>query len=343
MRARARLLLVLVAAAAGCARNGADGGSGDGSANSDGGVPGDGGSTGGHDLAGDGAGGGDLGSDGRDLLVPAHGVLLGHYYGHGTVAATDARIGRKPAVHLTYFAWSDDWPRESVVADDFATGRIPLVNWEPDSSNGPIDFDQIIAGTYDAMITTRARDVAALGHPFFLDFAAEMNGDEGWGGNNPTRYIAAWRHLHDIFTANGAGNVVWVWAPNVTDIPNGPATMEYYPGDAYVDWTGVDGYNWGSSDPDFAWQSFKEVFADIYPKLAAKGKPILIGEMASDEAGGSKAQWIGDIVGTLKSDYPAIRAFVWFDTDKERHWQIDSSPAALAAYQVLAADPYTNP
>jgi beta-mannanase len=22
-------------------------------------------------------------------------------------------------------------------------------------------------------------------------------------------------------------------------------TMDYYPGAAYVDWTGVDGYNWG--------------------------------------------------------------------------------------------------
>jgi beta-mannanase len=144
--------------------------------------------------------------------------------------------------------------------------------------------------------------------------------------------------------AAGATNVVWVWAPNVTDVDGtNHTTMAYYPGDAYVDWTGVDGYNWGSSDPDFEWQSFHEVFADIYPLLAAKGKPILIGEMASDEVGGSKAAWIGGIVGTLENDFPLVKGFVWFDIEKERKWQIDSSPAALAAYQQLASDPYMNP
>src|SRR5438477_654456 len=83
--------------------------------------------------------------------------------------------------------------------------------------------------------------------------------DEGCGGHDPARYIAAWRRIHDRFVAAGATNVVWVWAPNVTDVEGGPETMAYYPGDAYVDWTGVDGYNWGTSDPSFAWQSFKEV------------------------------------------------------------------------------------
>jgi hypothetical protein len=85
------------------------------------------------------------------------------------------------------------------------------------------------------------------------------------------------------------------------------------------------------------------VFADIYPQLAAKGKPIIIGEMASDEAGGSKAQWIDDIIPTLKNTFPLIKAVVWFDIDKERHWQINSSPESLASYQRMAQDPYFNP
>ncbi len=119
--------------------------------------------------------------------------------------------------------------------------------------------------------------------------------------------------------------------------------MDYYPGDAYVDWTGVDGYNWGTSQPGFAWQSFHDVFVDIYAKLAAVGKPILIGEMASDEVGGDKAQWIDGIIPALRTDFPLIKAFVWFDIDKERHWQINSSPAALAAYGRMASDPFTNP
>jgi hypothetical protein len=336
--------LCLVVAVAGCANHSdGGGGAGGGAGAGSGGVGGSGGNGGTGGAGGGNGGTGGAGGGGSDILVPAQGVLLGHFYGNGTLAATDAKIGRKPKVHLTYWAFADDWASDPTLTSDFAEGRIPLVNWEPDSGSGPVDFAKIRNGDFDAMITARAKQVASLGHKLFIDFAAEMNGDEGWGNHDAQLYIDVWRHVHDLFTANGASNVVWVWAPNVTDSPGTPDTMAYYPGDAYVDWTGVDGYNWGTSDPDFDWQSFKEVFADIYPKLAAKQKPIFIGEMASDETGGNKADWIADIVPTLKGDYPLIRAFVWFDIKKERSWQIDSSPAALTAYQALAADPFTNP
>ena len=273
-------------------------------------------------------------------LVPKQGALLGHYYGNGTIAQTDKRIGRKPAVHLTYYDFkSDDWIKSSVNAADFADGRIPLVNVEPNN----INFTDIVNGKYDTLLKKRADDAKALGKQFFVDFAAEMNGDEGWGGHNAAKYIAAWRHIHDIFVARGATNVVWAWCPNNEDAENTPPAMNYYPGDAYVDWTGIDGYNWGTSDPDFDWQTFRQVFADMYPKLAAKGKPIIIAEMASDEVGGSKATWINDIVPTLKNNYPLIKAIVWFDINKERHWQINSSSSALTAYQKMAKNTYMNP
>jgi hypothetical protein len=233
---------------------------------------------------------------GKGPLVPAQGALLGHYYGAGTMAETDARIGRKPAVHLTYYNWADDWAGSATMRADFADGRIPLVNWEPFD----VDFDDIISGDLDTTIRQRADGAKALGKRFFLDFAAEMNEEEGWGGHDPEKYIAAYRHIHDIFVERGATNVVWAWCPNVTDSPDAPSALAYYPGDRYVDWTGVDGYNWGTSDPDFTWQSFATLFADIYDKLATKGKPILIGEMSSDEVGGSKAAWIENIVPTLK-------------------------------------------
>ena len=91
---------------------------------------------------------------------------------------------------------------------------------------------------------------------------------------------------------------MWAWCPNVTDTDGGnQATMSYYPGDDYVDWTGVDGYNWGSANGE--WQTFQQSLPHIYPLLAAKGKPILIGEMASTEVGGDKAAWIDAIVPAL--------------------------------------------
>jgi hypothetical protein len=272
----------------------------------------------------------------RELLVPNQGVLLGLYYGAGSIEETNARIGRKPQVHLVFYSWRTDW--SAGAKSDLAVGRIPLVNWEP----ARIDFNKIVDGSLDDTIRARAQGAKALGKPFFLDFAAEMNGDEAWGGNNPRLYVAAYRHIHDVFVTEGATNVVWAWCPNVTDVEGGNSkTMDYYPGDTYVDWTGVDGYNWGKGNG--GWQSFEKVFARIYPLLAAKGKPILIGETASAEVGGNKAEWIDAIIPTLRTKYPMIKGLVWFDVNKERDWRINSSPTTLEAFARAAQDPYFNP
>ena len=271
------------------------------------------------------------------ILEPATGALLGMYYGAGTIAQTTAKLGRTPPVHLTYYAWNADWTG-AVTKADLAAGRIPLVNWEPHN----IDFNKIVDGSLDATIKARARGSKALGKKFFLDFSAEMNGDEAWDGNNAPLYIAAYRHIHDIFVAEGATNVVWAWCPNVTDIHGGNKnTMDYYPGDAYVDWTGVDGYNWGTNNG--GWQSFQQVFEKIYPLLAARKKPIMIGEMSSAQVGGDKAKWIDAIVPTLRTNFPLVKCLIWFDINKERDWRISSSPESEAAFIRMAKNPYFNP
>jgi len=271
------------------------------------------------------------------ILEPASGALLGHYYGAGSIEQTTAMLGRTPRVHLTYYAWTDDWTG-SVTKADLAAGRIPLVNWEPHK----IDFAKIVDGSLDVTIMARANGSRALGKKFFLDFAAEMNGDEAWGGNNAPLYVAAYRHIHDLFVAAGASNVVWAWCPNVTDINGGNKnTMDYYTGDGYVDWTGVDGYNWGTTNG--GWQTFRQVFQEIYPLLAAKKKPIMIGEMSSAPVGGDKAKWIDEIIPTLRSNYPLIKCLFWFDINKEADWRISSSPAAEASFIRMANDAYFNP
>lgn len=271
------------------------------------------------------------------ILEPAAGALLGQYYGAGNLAQTAAKLGRTPPVHLTYYAWTDDWTG-AVTKADLTAGRIPLVNWEPHK----IDFAKIVDGSLDATIVARANGSKALGKKFFLDFAAEMNGDEAWSSNNAPLYVAAYRHIHDIFLAAGATNVIWAWCPNVTDIDGGNKhTMDYYPGDAYVDWTGVDGYNWGTKNG--GWQTFQQVFREIYPLLAARKKPIMIGEMSSAQVGGDKGKWIDEIIPTLRASFPLIKCLVWFDINKEADWRISSSPESEAAFIRMAKDLYFNP
>jgi len=275
-------------------------------------------------------------ASGSSILEPPRGALLGLYYGAGNLAQTTTKLGRTPPVHLTYYAWTDDWTG-TVTKADLSAGRIPLVNWEPHD----IDFTKIVNGSLDVTIVARANGSKALGKKFFLDFAAEMNGDEAWSGNNAPLYVAAYRHIHDIFVAAGASNVIWAWCPNVTDIHGGNKnTMAYYPGDAYVDWTGVDGYNWGTTNG--GWQTFQQVFKNIYPLLAAKKKPIIIGEMSCAQVGGDKGKWIDEIIPTLRASFPLIKCLVWFDINKEADWRISSSPESEAAFTRMAGDSYFN-
>jgi beta-mannanase len=180
-----------------------------------------------------------------------------------------------------------------------------------------------------------------------------MNGnwypwDGSHNGANQTataKYVSAFRHIHDVFTGAGANNVLWVFSPNCDSVPGDSWNQwaNYYPGDSYVDWMGVDGYNWGNVQTTSTWRSFSAIFSTIYSGLAAKGKPIIIPETASAEGGGDKAAWISGILPALKSSFPGIKALVWFDTNKETDWRMDSSTAAKTASVTMANDPYFNP
>src|SRR2546429_9938464 len=107
----------------------------------------------------------------------------------------------------------------------------------------------------------------------------------GGANGGPAKFVAAYRHIHDVFTSVGPSRVEWVWCPNVGDAPAEPWNHDrnYYPGDDYVDWLCVDGYNWGTTQSWSAWTSFHDIFASWYADFASAGKPILIGEGAPTE------------------------------------------------------------
>jgi Glycosyl hydrolase family 26 len=233
-------------------------------------------------------------------------------------------------------------------------GAIPVYSWSSQSIPSRLEepdfqLSDVISGTYDSYIRSFAEEARTWGHPFFLRFDWEMNGGwfpwaEGANGNQQGEFVAAWRHVHDIFTAVGADNVNWVWCPNVD--PDGifQDLSPLYPGDAYVDWTGLDGYNWGTNPakPD-RWLSFDELYGSTYHRIAdtiAPSKPLLIGEMGSTEYGGSKASWIRDALAKVPASYPKIAGLLWFDTYIEgMDWPIESSGAATSAFAEGIGDP----
>jgi Glycosyl hydrolase family 26 len=224
-------------------------------------------------------------------------------------------------------------------------GTIPFLNWasqsvpssldEPDYSNAAI-----ANGSQDAFIRGYAEQVLSWGRPFFLRFDAEMNGfwfpwSEGVNGNRPGSFVAAWRHVHDIFAEVGATNATWVWCPNVDFTRKLTPLKGLYPGDAYVDWTCVDGFNWGDTHNSAGWQTFNEVFHSTYKRIVkiAPSKPMVIGEVASEERGGSKPNWIKKTFREIPAKYAKVRAVIWFDEkDQGMHWPIESSKKSTNAF-----------
>lgn len=184
-----------------------------------------------------------------------------------------------------------------------------------------------------------------VGDPLYLRFAHEMNFHFfPWGvgvkGNTGADYVAAWRHIHDIFAQEGATNVRWVWSP-LADVPTSRDALEQmYPGDDYVDWLALDGYNWGTEGLALAeWRTMAEIFGPFHDKLAdISDKPMMIAEVASAEAGGSKANWIEEgLLEDVPSRLPQVRAVVWFSSNKLMDWRVNSSQESLAAYSRVAA------
>lgn len=226
-------------------------------------------------------------------------------------------------------------------------GSIPFFSWSsqsiPSSEVQPdYQLADLISGRYDAYIRDWARDAKRWGHPFFLRFNWEMNGDwfpwaEDANGNRPGEYVRAWRHVHDLFGEVGADNPVWVWCPNVDFEDKFRSLASLYPGKSYVDWTCLDGYNSGTNPAkDDRWRSFDQLYEHSYEEIVnrvAPGKPMVIGEIASSEQGGSKAEWIADMLSALPSRYPRIRGLVWFDKfENGMDWPIETSPSAVEAF-----------
>ncbi len=286
----------------------------------------------------------------RALGVYIHGSA----WNPGVIDAYARLVGRRPAMALSYHDWAANgdkgqvFPR-SMIDSMSARGVTPILTWEPwdwnqGRSQSAYRLSKIVAGTYDGYIRSWATAAKAYGKRLFIRFAQEMNiNTYPWGagvnGNTPSQFVAAWRHIVGIFRAAGATNVKWVWSPNV-EYGNDFPFRAYYPGDSYVDWVALDGYNWGSTR--IGWQSFAKVFGGSYDHIVAlaPGKPVLVAETASTESGGSKATWIlNAFLSAIPTRFPKIAGVIWFDQKKETTWQVNSSSSALRAFQNVVADP----
>lgn len=257
--------------------------------------------------------------------------------------------GAKPALVMWYQNWSEPLFYTRQMDAVAARHEVPVISWNPqgkaDDPQARISLRAIAVGHYDTYVRQAARSAARWGRPFFIRFAPEMNGrwmsyGPGRNGNTPRAFVSAWRHVVAIFRSAGASNVRWVWSPNADCNGNCPFTR-LYPGDSWVDWVALDGYNPGTRVAK--WRGLADILGGSYATLEKiTSKPVMVGETGSAEQGGDKAQWIRQaLLEDLPAKFPRVRALVWFDRVKEADWRVNSSPASLAAWrEVVGSDLY---
>ncbi len=234
-----------------------------------------------------------------------------------------------PIIHI-YKAWGEgkefEFPRDEVDAI-VRIGSVPMITWEPwlgkfTQENFPNikpleqrdnhGLASVANGDYDAYLKEWATEAAKVNYPIYLRVGHEMNDPYRypWGpqNNDPEEFVAAFKHVKDVFDEAGALNIIWVWSPHLSY----EKFYEYYPGPDYVDILATGVLNYGTSTSWSDWWSFEEIFGKYYTTLSGFEKPIMIAEFGSLKPGGDRAKWFGDALNNFNEKYPYVNAIVFF-------------------------------
>ena len=268
--------------------------------------------------------------------APANGQVLDEYA---------EMVGRQPDIVLYYKDFFDPLMTEEQATELSARGETPMVTWEPSqptSGKPDANLSDIASGHYDSYIREAARLVREYHSEVMIRFGHEMNISASlWGpgkdGNVGTNFVDAWRHIVTIFREEGATNAKWVWCPNVDW--GGVPFEQYFPGDSWVDYVALDGYNWGTYGTE-VWQSMSRLFASSYDTITRlSSKPVIFAKTSASEHGGNKADWIREgFLHAIPEQFPRVSAVIWFNAvDDNEDWRINTSPSALQAYREVVA------
>jgi hypothetical protein len=255
--------------------------------------------------------------------------LLGIYrpelpYQFGQLYTIQESLGVEISIVSYYQAWGDgdEYDFNLEVNKNLSKGNfIPLITWEPwisaftqyknKKTNSSLSI--IATGKFDYYIKKWAQKATIFGKPFFVRIGHEMSNPwYSWSsahGNTPQDYKKFWCHVYKIFKEQGAKNVAFIWTPFE------PKDTVFYPGNDFVDWIGLDVFNFGSLSQEGTWMDFYIVTKLLYDAVKKYNKPIIIAEAGCASSGGNKSDWYRNMFHDLAmQNFPLIKGLVLFDT-----------------------------
>lgn len=285
------------------------------------------------------------------ILEPAQGALFGAWTKaragrtvQQELAYSEQEIGRPFDIYHLYYHVSQTLPTADMISAA-NSGHTVLMAFDPDPVNSQPTWQEIYQGQQDATLIKRAQELRDFGKPVMLNFDHEADANIGPNGT-AADYVKAYQHVHDLFVAQGATNVIWVWDMRGSLFTSTAAANAMYPGDKYVDWVAADAYNWYPGKSGSNWRSFADAFSpfhqwanQVHPGIPQMAEETGVQEDTATPDPTRKAAWIRDMAATIKS-WPEMKAVVWFNSNQIYPWWYDSSSASLSAFRAVGQDCY---
>jgi hypothetical protein len=184
--------------------------------------------------------------------------------------------------------------------------------------------DQLIsAGALDVEIRALAQVLKAFGAPCFVRLGFEPN---TLAYNAFAAYRDSYRHIVDLFREEQVENVAWIWcagpANGVQMAQVDPAQGAWwYPGDAYVDWVGIDVFTRSNFDQSQGHNSYWSFWSMLELADAWK-KPVILSETSALFMDGT--DW------GIKDPSPAAAAYYWSEWFQPFFDTLDQHPRIKA-------------
>ncbi|MFL6136861.1 MAG: glycoside hydrolase family 26 protein [Frankiaceae bacterium] len=270
--------------------------------------------------------------------LPAQPVVLGDERPSAFLRKLrESQLGARSGIVASFAPWraGESFPAAHA-AMVRSGGAVPMLAWAPSD----VTLAQIAAGDQDAYIAQWAQDAAAYGHPVLLRLFPELNcrwspWAAGVGGNTADDFVAAWHHVVAAFRTAGAGNVRFIWNVGYscdTDL------LPVWPGASWVDYTGIDVYNWGDPTADLA-DAHLLPMLDIVRTLGPN-VPVMLPEVGANRAHGSQGPWLRELLRVSAAE--GIRALVYFDEDRSAtahpDWRLGSDDPFVPRLRAVARD-----
>jgi beta-mannanase len=217
-----------------------------------------------------------------------------------------------------YISWADF--NDSILLADLNSiaqaGRKVLLTIEPWPKEDESDvLTDITQGDYDEKLWRIAEVLNVLEDTMiYISWGHEMDQDlterYAWSGKSPELFVSAYQYVFNFMESAVTKNIRWVWAPVVKK-----GSLNYWPGDAYVDLVGLPIYSFPDFDRDYYGhiRSFATTMSEKYSMLDEIDKPILIVELGVAGSGDFKTYWLSEAFSQM-GQFPKVAGLIYFQS-----------------------------